>query len=172
MVWVNYGTTTACVFEQQYLRERLARSAHRLQRARVTNDPAFLPREGSRLGTRANGWRAQERRRRDLIATLVNALGGRDAISDLALIAVKRAAELTCAAERARAVILTSSSIGPNDLEMLSRLEGAALRAVRALGLKPDSGKPARAETPAPLPWSPLRARINATPKMKEEVAK
>jgi hypothetical protein len=61
------------------------------QRARVTNDPAFLPREGSRLGTRANGWRAQERRRRDLIATLVNALGGRDAISDLALIAVKRA---------------------------------------------------------------------------------
>jgi hypothetical protein len=120
-------------------------------RSRVTNNPSYL------AGTVTP--RAQARRHRDLIRTFIAALGGPDAVSDLTLITVRKAAELTVAAERARAVLLTSSSIGPNDLEMLTRLEGEARRAVRALGL-PDAGK--RVKSEATPPWSPLRAALLA----------
>ena len=114
----------------------------------------------------------QARRRRDLVAMFIEALGGRDTISDLALVAVKRAAELTCASERARAIILTSDSVLAADLEMLSRLRGCggSCRAC-ALGIKADK----HVAKPHPSPsWSgPLRARINApvTPPAKTENA-
>jgi hypothetical protein len=104
--------------------------SEKLGRARVTNRPrhlaAFTP-------------QAQTRRRHDLVRIFCNALG--PDITDLMLVGVKRAAELTCAAERARVLILTSDSVLAADLEMLSRLEGAAARATKALGIK-DAAKP------------------------------
>jgi hypothetical protein len=105
------------------LREKLGRS-------RTTNRPGHLA-----LPTPLR----QSRRRNDLIRMFIEALPD---VTDLALVAVKRAAELTCAAERARALILTSPSVLATDLEMLSRLEGAAARAVRALGIKDAGAKP------------------------------
>jgi hypothetical protein len=106
----------------------------RTNRAKVTNDPAFLPRA-------ASGWRAQTRRRRDLVATFLAALGGINAVSDLALIAVKRAAELTAAAEITRAAVLNGGNNAAT-LDALIKLEGEARRSVRALGLKLDAAKP------------------------------
>ena len=59
-------------------------------RARATNDPAYVP--------LASSHRAQSRRRRDLVAIFLNALGGRAAVSELQLVQVRKAAELTTAA--------------------------------------------------------------------------
>jgi hypothetical protein len=105
--------------------------SEKLGRARVTNRPghlgAFTP-------------QGQTRRRHDLVRMFCAALG--PDITDLQLVGVKRAAELTVAAERARVLILTSRSVLAADLEMLSRLEGAAARAVRALGIKDNGVKP------------------------------
>jgi hypothetical protein len=137
---------------------RLTRE-QKMGRSKTTNKPGYLaPLTPLR----------QTRRRRDLINLFIAALGGPDAVTDLTLVAVKRAAELTCASERARALILTSPSVLATDLEMLSRLEGAASRAVRALGIKDDAAKPSRVATRSP--WSPLRARINAP--LSDEAAK
>jgi hypothetical protein len=91
------------------LREYNPKDVPRL-RARVTNNPSFL------AGTVTP--RAQARRHRDIVRILLKAIGPE--VTDLTLIAVKRAAELTLASEHARAVLLTSVSIGPNDLEMLA----------------------------------------------------
>jgi hypothetical protein len=64
-------------------------------RARATNDPAYVP--------LASSHRAQ-RRRRDLVAIFLDALGGRAAVSELQLVQVRKAAaELTTAAEVVRA---------------------------------------------------------------------
>ena len=60
-------------------------------RARATNDPAYVP--------LASSHRAQSRRRRDLVAIFLDALGGRAAVSELQLVQVRKAAELTTAAE-------------------------------------------------------------------------
>jgi len=73
------------------------------------------------------------RRRRDLITAFVSALGGKDAVNDITLMAVRKAAELTVAAEMARAAMLSGT---PTDMLALVRLEGVAARAVRLLGLK------------------------------------
>jgi hypothetical protein len=108
----------------------------------------------------------QTRRRRDLIRMFVTAIGP-DAVTDLMLVTVRKAAELTVAAEAARAAVLNGGSCAA-DLDMLVKLEGEARRTVRALGLKLDAAKPG-AVSPS-LPWSPLRARINAP--AKPEVTK
>lgn len=71
----------------------------------------------------------------------VAGLGGQDAVSDLALVGVRKAAELTVAAEAARAAVLNGGGCAA-DLDMLVKLEGEARRAVRALGLKLDVAKP------------------------------
>ena len=63
-------------------------------RARATNDPAYVP--------LASSHRAQSRRRRDLVAIFLDALGGRAAVSELQLVQVRKAAELTTAAGGAR----------------------------------------------------------------------
>src|SRR6516225_7756862 len=62
-------------------------------RARATNDPASVP--------LASSHRAQSRRRRDLVAIFLDALGGRAAVSEQ-LVEVRKAAELTTAAEVVR----------------------------------------------------------------------
>ena len=92
---------------------------------------------------------------------------GPDAVTDLMLVTVRKAAELTVAAEAARAAVLAGGSCAA-DLDMLVKLEGEARRAIRALGLKPlDVAKPGAA--PTPLPWSPLRARMFDTPSVTAE---
>jgi tagatose-1,6-bisphosphate aldolase non-catalytic subunit AgaZ/GatZ len=95
-------------------------------RAAITN--------GSRRLPGLDGRTAGGRRRRDLIEAFVAALGGADACSDVTMVAVVRAAELTAVAEEARAAALKGDPTV--DLGSLVRIEGAADRAVRALGLK------------------------------------
>ena len=54
----------------------------------------------------ASSHRAQWRRRRDLVAIFLDALGGRAAVSELQLVQVRKAAELATAAEAVRARVL------------------------------------------------------------------
>jgi hypothetical protein len=126
-------------------------------RSRATNDPLFLARDQT--------GRRQARRRRDLVRMLIDGLGGQGAVSDLTLVTVRKAAELTVAAEAARAAVLNGGSCAA-DLDMLVKLEGEARRAVRALGLRPEAAKQG---APSPLPWSPLRARMFDMPSVKAE---
>lgn len=109
-----------------------ARSA--TNRAKVTNDPRKLPGH--------DGRKRDGRRRRDLVAIYLDALGGRDAVTELQLVEVRKAAELTAAAETVRARVLAGDVT--LDLGLLVKLEGEARRAVRALGIKGGGRKPAR----------------------------
>jgi hypothetical protein len=106
--------------------------ARGLGRAHVTNDPGFLPKQ-------APGLFALARRRRDLVEAFTAALGGEDALSDVAAMYVRRAAELLTMAEMARAAMLNGQ---PTDMLALVRLEGAASRAVRLLGVKIEKPPP------------------------------
>ena len=117
----------------------------RTLRAKATNDPFFLPSSATR--------RAQIRRRHDLVAFYIEACGGA-AIGDLMLVSVRRAAELTVAAEMARAQLLN----GQADPAIVVKLEGEARRAIRALGLKVD------AKPPAPLLRERLAAELELEP--------
>lgn len=108
-------------------------------RAQVTNDPRKLPGH--------DGRKREGRRRRDLVAIFIDALGGRAAVSDVQLVAVRKAAELTAAAEAVRSRVLAGDATA--DLGALIKIEGEARRAVRALGIK--SGPPAHV---------PLRDRL------------
>ena len=98
-------------------------------RAASTNNPEAL----SRVSLRA-----QARRRHDLIRVFVDALGGRDAVSDVALMQVKKAAELLALAEMVRAKMLGDPG---RDVTGLVRLEGEARRTLAALGIKSDVPK-------------------------------
>lgn len=102
-------------------------------RAKITNDPRKL------LGS--DGRKREGRRRRDLVSIFLDSLGGRAAATELQLVIVRKAAELTVAAETARARLLTGD-VAVN-LEALVKLEGEARRAVRALGIKSGGRKPA-----------------------------
>jgi hypothetical protein len=118
-------------------------------RSRATNDPLFLAHDHT--------GRRQARRRRDLVRMLIEGLGGWDAVSDLTLVTVRKAAELTVAAEAARAAVLNGGTCAA-DLDCLIKIEGEARRATRALGLKIETAK--RAEAPPSPLWSPLRASL------------
>jgi len=74
------------------------------------------------------------RRVRDLAESFAAQLGGWPTLSDTMAANVRKAAELTALAERARADALRDGSVDPLGLV---RLEGATGRAVRALGIKP-----------------------------------
>lgn len=99
-------------------------------RSRTTNDPRHLQKEPN--------LRAQDRRRRDLVEAFVRALGP-DAVTDLVLVQVRKAAELVALAEGARAAALTG---GLQDVVGLIRIENAAARAVRLLGIRIESATP------------------------------
>jgi hypothetical protein len=118
-------------------------------RSRSTNDPRYLPKETNP--------RAMDRRRRDLVRTLLAALGPAGA-NDLALIAVRKAAELTVAAEMARANALNGV---PIDMLALVRLENAARRAQAALGIKIE--KPSRALAARRARWAAQAQGTKAT---------
>jgi hypothetical protein len=90
---------------------------------------------------RANGNTATGRRVRDLFRAYVTGAGNPD--SDAFRAAALAAAELTVAAEAARAKLVA----GEGDLDQLIRLENLASRSVRRLGIKavPDKPKPGEA---------------------------
>jgi hypothetical protein len=103
-----------------------ARSPH--IRSRTTNMPARMV---------VDGRTKSGRRIRDLAEIFAQRLGGWDALNDMELAAVRRAAEMVALAERARADALRGGRIDP---DKLLRFEGAADRAVRRLGIgrKPE----------------------------------
>ena len=94
----------------------------------MTNDPNYMPKvTPNRV--------AQNRRRRDLVAMLLDACGG--SVSELGMVEVRKAAELTVAAEVARAAMLNGDA--PIDIAALTKLENVARRAMHGLaafGLK------------------------------------
>jgi hypothetical protein len=98
-------------------------------RARATNQPLHF------LG-RIDGRSRLARRRKDLVAILIDALGAPP--THLQQIQIRRAAELTAAAEVLRAKVL-SGEASRHLLEALTALEGEARRATRELGI---DGKP------------------------------
>jgi hypothetical protein len=100
----------------------------RASRSALSNDPAFLAKQPLSP-------RAQDRRRKDLAMAFVNALGGEQACSELTMVAVRRAVELTVTAEMTRAAVLTGSLQGLVIADLI-KLENAARRAVLALGIK------------------------------------
>jgi hypothetical protein len=110
-----------------------AQSTASNNRARTTNDPRFLR---GHSGTSPAG-----RRRRDLVQSFVDALGGLENITPVALTDIRRAAELVVLAEETRATALREGA-GAIDISALVRLEGQAARAVKALGIKSTSGGP------------------------------
>jgi len=83
-----------------------------------------------------DGRSSQGRRRRDLVSIYLAALGGRVAVSELQLVQVRKAAELTVAAETVRAQVLAGAAV---NVDTLVKLEGEARRAVRALGVEQKS---------------------------------
>ena len=92
-------------------------------RARISNKPHRMVIDGrSQLG----------RRLQDLAESFAAQLGGWARMSDLMSSNVRRAAELMALAEQTRAEALRDGNVDPL---ALVRLEGAATRAVRALGL-------------------------------------
>ena len=103
-------------------------------RSRSTNDPKFLSRQPPNP-------RAMDRRRRDLVETIMAALGGPSVVNDLTQVTVRKAAELVVLAEATRAGMLNGVV---TDITALIRIEGEARRACRSLGLKiePASGPP------------------------------
>jgi hypothetical protein len=84
-----------------------------------------------------DGRSSDARRRRDLITTYTDALGGADKVSAAMVNDVVRAVDLVIIAEQARAKALRGADLGD-----LTRLEGAADRAVRRLGIKPGANAP------------------------------
>jgi hypothetical protein len=113
-----------------------ASSAHRLtgdalpkrQRARRTNDPLA----GLDMNT------ARGRRTADLVRAYLAALGNPDGIECQA--AAIAAAELQVLAEEARATALKEGATA--DLDRVVRMQGAADRALRRLGIKATSTAP------------------------------
>jgi hypothetical protein len=78
------------------------------------------------------------KRRKELIAGFVAAMG-QDALSPVQSSAVVRAADLVALSEQQRAKALSGDAAV--DMEGLVRLEGAADRAVRRLGIKPGTNQ-------------------------------
>jgi hypothetical protein len=111
----------------------VARSTASNNRARITNDPRFLR---GHSGTSPAG-----RRRRDLVQSFVDALGGLENLTPVQMTDVRRAAELVTLAEETRATALREGAAAI-DISALVRLEGQAARAVKALGIKPGGEKP------------------------------
>ena len=99
------------------------------QRARRTNDPLAA------ISTNT----ARGRRVADLVRAYLRALGNPTNIEQQA--AVIAAAELQVLAEEARATALKDA--GRADLDQVIRVQGAADRAVRRLGIKPGNVGPA-----------------------------
>jgi hypothetical protein len=95
-------------------------------RAAATNNPLALT---------GLSRQAQARRRHDLIKAFVNALGGRDAVGEMAMLQIKKAAELLSLAESVRASMIGDPT---RDVTGLVRLEGEARRTLCSLGIRTE----------------------------------
>jgi hypothetical protein len=121
------------------------------QRSRVTNDPM----------RRHRGKTAEARRVRDIYLSLMSAFG--NPLDARAQMQVAAAAELMFASEQARAKLID----GTGDVNQVVRLENAAARALRSLGLPDANAAPARV---------PLRERLSSegtvsAPSLRERLA-
>jgi hypothetical protein len=122
---------------------------HRVTTARLDNQRSKItskPRKPVIAATSTYG-----KRLRDLMELYAEALGGWSELSDIAAANVRTAAELTVLAEKARHEALRAEN--PLDPDLLIRLQNAASRAVRDLGL----GRKREATAP------PLRDRLVAS---------
>ena len=91
-----------------------------------------------------DGRTRRARRRRELIATYTNALGGDRALTEGQRVDVRKAAELTALAEDCRALAMQQEGpAGAGWISAMVRLESTASRAVRALRLPaPNAAAP------------------------------
>ena len=110
---------------------------------------------------------AQTRRRHDLIRVFVAACGGREAVSDVGLMQIKKAAELLALAEMVRAKMLGDPG---RDVTGLVRLEGEARRTLAALGIKADVPKTPPALRRARQRWDLQAQGAKATRRQKPSV--
>src|SRR5258708_22426450 len=88
-----------------------------------------------------DGRTRRARRRRELIATYSNALGGDRALTDGQRVDIRKAAELVALAEDCRALAMQEGPGGAGAISALVRLESSSTRAVKALGLKVPGGR-------------------------------
>jgi hypothetical protein len=133
-------------------------------RSKVTNRVTYLP-------SKQPSPKAQARRRADLARAFVRALGGEQACSELTMVAVRRAVELTVTAEVVRAGMLTGNL--QSDITGLIKLENAARRAVLALGIKVE--KPRGGDgglTIARARWEEQREKAKKEPAPDDRAAK
>jgi hypothetical protein len=91
------------------------------------------------------------KRRKDMIADLVAALGGQERVTAVQMSGIVRAAELAVLASTTRARALSGDTTV--DMAALVRLEGASARAIKALNL------PAQSDGPKPQSLSDYLAR-------------
>jgi hypothetical protein len=85
-------------------------------------------------GVRVDGRTRAGRRVAELVAAIVEALGGPDAVDGLVKVQAIRVAELTAAAEAMRGAVLKRRGSTGADLERLIKLESELRRAWRELG--------------------------------------
>jgi hypothetical protein len=105
---------------------------HRVTAARLDNQRSKItsrPRKPVIAATSTYG-----KRLRDLMELYAEALGGWSKLSDITAANVRKAAELTALAERARHEALRNG-VGIDQWDQLIRLENLAARSVKALGL-------------------------------------
>jgi hypothetical protein len=105
---------------------------HRVTTARLDNQRSKItskPRKPVLAATSTYG-----KRLRDLMELYAEALGGWSKLSDITAANVRKAAELTALAERARHEALRNG-VGVDQWDQLIRLENLAARSVKALGL-------------------------------------
>jgi hypothetical protein len=105
----------------------IAATPPQTSRSRMTNRP---------LAGRANGNTREGRRLRDLFRSYLGALG--NPCDPATQAAVLSAAELTVAAEAARARLLADGRGA--DIDQVVRLENLAARALKRLAIKPSAG--------------------------------
>jgi hypothetical protein len=105
----------------------------------VARQPQMADRPPSRGGA-VDGRSPTAKRRKDMIADLVAALGGHERVTAVQMNAVVRAAELAVLASATRARALSGDATV--DMEALVRLEGASARAIKALNLPAQGGRP------------------------------
>jgi hypothetical protein len=90
-----------------------------------------------------DGRTRRARRRRQLIATWSNDLGGDGALSETQRTDIRRAAELAALAEDCRALAMQEGSPGgPGVLSVLIKLEGTLARAMKRLNLPTPGAAP------------------------------
>jgi hypothetical protein len=100
------------------------------------------------------------KRRKDMIADLVAALGGQERVTAVQMNAIVRAAELAVLASATRARALSGDATV--DMQALVRLEGASARAILALKLPAQGEGP---KTPTIAEYAARRAAEKAASK-------